>query len=221
MASEVKQLAAQTAKATGEIAVQIGGMQQATRESASAIEGIARIIDEMGAITTTISQAVDQQGLAGSAIARNIQEAASGTAEASASIGDVSDAARKTGDADDACCPPPATWPAVPISYTARCASSCSRSLTDSAWRGGEEYSPPPLRGGGGVRASIARWVRAAPTLPPAPSLKGRARVFLDQALILTPMGRDPAILKITLSRRPMRHLIPINHGALFIDHSG
>ena len=102
VASEVKQLAAQTAKATGEIAVQIGGMQQATRELASAIEGIARIIDEMGAITTTISQAVDQQGLAASAIARNIQEAASGTAEASASIGHVSDAARKTGDAADA-----------------------------------------------------------------------------------------------------------------------
>ncbi|HET6235494.1 MAG TPA: methyl-accepting chemotaxis protein [Acetobacteraceae bacterium] len=102
VASEVKQLAAQTAKATGEIAVQIGGMQQATRESASAIEGFARIIDEMGAITTTISQAVDQQGLAASAIARDIQEAASGTAEASASIGHVSDAARKTGDAADA-----------------------------------------------------------------------------------------------------------------------
>jgi methyl-accepting chemotaxis protein len=101
VASEVKQLAAQTAKATDEIAVQISGMQQATRESASAIEGIARIIDEMGAITTTISEAVDQQGLAASAIARNIQQAASGTADASASIGSVSDAARQTGDAAD------------------------------------------------------------------------------------------------------------------------
>ena len=102
VASEVKQLAAQTSKATGEIAVQISGMQQATRESADAIEGIARIIAEMGAITTTISQAVEQQGLAASAIARNVQQAASGTADASASIGQVSDAARKTGDAADA-----------------------------------------------------------------------------------------------------------------------
>jgi methyl-accepting chemotaxis protein len=102
VASEVKQLASQTAKATDEIAVQISGMQQATRESASAIEGIARTIDEMGAITTTISEAVDQQGLAASAIARNIQQAASGTADASASIGSVSDAAKQTGDAADA-----------------------------------------------------------------------------------------------------------------------
>jgi methyl-accepting chemotaxis protein len=99
VASEVKQLAAQTAKATGEIAIQIGAMQQATGESTSAIEGIARTIAEMGAITTSISEAVDQQGLAAAAIARNIQQAASGTAEASASIVSVSATARQTGDA--------------------------------------------------------------------------------------------------------------------------
>jgi methyl-accepting chemotaxis protein len=102
VASEVKQLAAQTAKATGEIAVQIGAMQQATRESADAIGDIARVINEMGAITTTISDAVEQQGQAATAIARNIQQAASGTADASVSIGSVSAAAEQTGDAADA-----------------------------------------------------------------------------------------------------------------------
>ena len=57
---------------------------------------------EMGTITATISEAVEQQGMAASAIARNVQEAAAGTADASASIGDVANAARKTGDGADA-----------------------------------------------------------------------------------------------------------------------
>ena len=99
VASEVKQLAHQTADATADIAVQISAIQQATQELVSAIAGIARTIDEMGAITAAISAAVEQQGQATQSIARNIQDAAAGTADASDNITRVSDTAQRTGDA--------------------------------------------------------------------------------------------------------------------------
>ena len=55
VASEVKSLANQTAKATEDIANQIGAIQSATAESVSAIEGIGTTIGKISEITTTIA----------------------------------------------------------------------------------------------------------------------------------------------------------------------
>jgi methyl-accepting chemotaxis protein len=101
VASEVKALAGQTAKATEEIASQIGGMQQATTRSVDAIEAIRATIREIGEISGAIAAAVTQQGAATQEIARSVDVAAKRTSETAdeirrageASAGTQSDAA--------------------------------------------------------------------------------------------------------------------------------
>jgi methyl-accepting chemotaxis protein len=55
VAGEVKALAAQTAKATEEIQVQINAIQTETGEAASAIEAIAETMSELGSLTTSVA----------------------------------------------------------------------------------------------------------------------------------------------------------------------
>lgn len=99
VASEVKSLATQTAKATEEIAGQIGAIQNATSDSVVAIQSIAKTIGEISQITTTIAAAVDEQTATTQEIARNVQQASAGTSEVSSNITGVSSAARETGSA--------------------------------------------------------------------------------------------------------------------------
>jgi methyl-accepting chemotaxis protein len=97
VASEVKSLATQTAKATEEISGQITTMQGATSDSAAAIRGIGEIIKEINEIATAISSAVEEQGSATEEISRNVQQASAGTKEVSANIDGVAQAAGETG----------------------------------------------------------------------------------------------------------------------------
>jgi len=97
VASEVKALAEQTAKATGEIGQQILAIQEATRESVGSIQEIGTTIASVNEIATAIAAAVEQQGMATAEIARNVQEAARGTQEVSGNISGVSQSASETG----------------------------------------------------------------------------------------------------------------------------
>jgi methyl-accepting chemotaxis protein len=99
VASEVKQLASQTAKATDEISTQISGMQAATQESVAAIKEIGGTINRISEIASTIAAAVEEQGAATSEIARNVGEAAKGTAQVASNITDVNRGAGETGSA--------------------------------------------------------------------------------------------------------------------------
>jgi methyl-accepting chemotaxis protein len=99
VASEVKNLANQTAKATEEIAAQIGAIQEATKGAVAAIQGIAKTIGEVSEIATGIASAVEEQGAATQEIARNVQQAAAGTNEVSQNITGVTQAAGETGTA--------------------------------------------------------------------------------------------------------------------------
>ncbi|SDJ93788.1 methyl-accepting chemotaxis protein [Bradyrhizobium sp. Rc2d] len=99
VAAEVKALAEQTAKATGEISQQVGGMQDATGKSVAAIADISGTISRMAEIATAISAAVEEQGAATSEIARNIQQAAQGTSEVSSGVADVQRGAAETSSA--------------------------------------------------------------------------------------------------------------------------
>ncbi len=99
VAQEVKSLANQTAKATGEIAAQVGAIQGATQDSVEAIQSIGRTIGQVNEIATAIAAAVEEQGAATREIARNVQEAARGTQEVSSNIGGVTDTAAATGTA--------------------------------------------------------------------------------------------------------------------------
>ena len=64
VASEVKSLAGQTAKATEEIAGQIGAIQSAAADAAQAIEQVNGIIEEMSAIAATVATTVEEQNQA-------------------------------------------------------------------------------------------------------------------------------------------------------------
>jgi len=98
VASEVKALASQTAKATDEIAGQVGQIQVATRETVAAIETIAATIGEVSRTTAAIAAAVEEQSTATKEIARNVQQAAAGTEEVRNHIGEVGRAAVETGE---------------------------------------------------------------------------------------------------------------------------
>jgi methyl-accepting chemotaxis protein len=99
VAAEVKTLAEQTAKATGEISTQIGSIQSATDESVSAIREIGLTIGRMSEISSTIASAVEEQGAATQEISRNVQQAAHGTQQVSSNITDVQRGASETGSA--------------------------------------------------------------------------------------------------------------------------
>ena len=99
VASEVKSLAVQTAKATEEIATQIGQIQDATNEAVRSISQISSTIEVVDGIAATIAAAVEQQGAATAEIARNVQQTAASTHHVTLNIGGVSDAANDTGSA--------------------------------------------------------------------------------------------------------------------------
>ena len=99
VAAEVKALAEQTSKATGEIGQQITGIQAATQESVGAIKEISGTIERLSEIASTIAVAVEQQGAATQEISRNVQQAAQGTQQVSANITDVQRGASETGSA--------------------------------------------------------------------------------------------------------------------------
>jgi methyl-accepting chemotaxis protein len=99
VASEVKSLAGQTAKATEEIAEQIGAIQSVAADAAQAIEQVNSIIRDMSAIATTVAATVDQQNAAVSSIAEGVSRAsgeARNGAEAMSRVAGITADARST-----------------------------------------------------------------------------------------------------------------------------
>ncbi len=75
VAAEVKSLAGQTAKATEEIAEQIGSIQSAAADAAQAIEQVNDNIRDMSSIATMVAATVDQQSSAVTSIAEGVNRA--------------------------------------------------------------------------------------------------------------------------------------------------
>ncbi|WCS28594.1 methyl-accepting chemotaxis protein (plasmid) [Methylobacterium sp. NMS14P] len=99
VASEVKALAEQTAKATEEIARQIGEVQGVTAQAVTAIGGITGRIREIDTVATSIAAAVEQQGAATQEIVRNVAQASAGTSAVTGNIAGVAQASEETGAA--------------------------------------------------------------------------------------------------------------------------
>lgn len=97
VAAEVKSLAEQTSRATGEIAQQISSIQAATESSVAAIKDITDTISRMSEIASTIASAVDEQNVATQQIAHNVQRASSGTSTVASNISDVQRESSETG----------------------------------------------------------------------------------------------------------------------------
>ncbi|MFN5041477.1 MAG: methyl-accepting chemotaxis protein, partial [Bradyrhizobium sp.] len=101
VASEVKSLASQTARATDEISTHITGMQAATQESVAAIKEIGGTIGQISGIATNIASSVEQQSAATQEIARSVQNVAQGTQETASSVTQVNRGAAETGAASE------------------------------------------------------------------------------------------------------------------------
>ncbi|WP_247714050.1 methyl-accepting chemotaxis protein [Qipengyuania xiamenensis] len=99
VASEVKELAAQTSRATEEVADQIRNMQNSTGASVNALRSIGDQIKQLETTAISIASAVDQQSVAGQDLARSIDLAARSTDEVSSSIVQVREASLATGAA--------------------------------------------------------------------------------------------------------------------------
>jgi len=99
VAGEVKNLANQTARATEEISNQISEVQSQTENAVKAIKGIVDVVTQINEIDSAIASAVEEQNAATLEIARNIQQASTGTTDVSSNITGVSQAADDTGQA--------------------------------------------------------------------------------------------------------------------------
>jgi len=89
VASEVKTLANQTAKATEEISAQIRAIQQSTVSTVASMSDIAATIDDVQRNTETIAAAIEEQTMATSEISRNIDEAADRTRTVAESVSEL------------------------------------------------------------------------------------------------------------------------------------
>lgn len=101
VASEVKALATQTAKATDEISAQINAIQSSTRSAVEAIERVSHTITEISGIAGHVALAVEQQGVATHDITQNVNQAAVGARGAATNITGVREAAAETGHVAD------------------------------------------------------------------------------------------------------------------------
>ena len=106
VAGEVKNLASQTARATEEIAGQVGEMQVAVTDCVKEIQGITDVIARMNEISASIAAAMDEQGAATKEISSSIQETTTASSEVTQRISEVSAAAaetrRQSGEVDGA-----------------------------------------------------------------------------------------------------------------------
>jgi methyl-accepting chemotaxis protein/hemoglobin-like flavoprotein len=102
VAAEVKALAEQTARATGEIAEQIARVQASTGGAVSAIGAITARIREINGVAASVAAAVEEQGAATQEIVRNVAQAAAGTGAVTSNIAGVAEAAEATGAAASA-----------------------------------------------------------------------------------------------------------------------
>ncbi len=98
VASEVKDLARQTAGATGEIRRRITAVQQATGEAVGAVGAIASRIESMGALGGAMAAAVASGSDVAQSIVRDVGRSAEARATVATHLGEVRLAAREAGE---------------------------------------------------------------------------------------------------------------------------
>jgi len=99
VASEVKELADQTANATKDISGYVAEIRSTASTTVTAIKGIMSTISSMSDITGAIAAAAEEQGNATREISRNVQQAAVGASQVSSGIVEVEAGATETGAA--------------------------------------------------------------------------------------------------------------------------
>jgi methyl-accepting chemotaxis protein len=99
VASEVKELAQETARATEDVSRRVQAIQTDTHSAVDAIGRIARIVTRISDFQQTIASAVEEQAATAQEMERSVSVASSGAAEIAAGAEEVA-AATNTGSAD-------------------------------------------------------------------------------------------------------------------------
>ncbi len=86
VANEIKELAKQTAEATGEIKSKITSIQGSTNETVDEIRQISNVISEVDEIVTEITMSVQEQSATSGEISQNVTQAADGIAEVNENV---------------------------------------------------------------------------------------------------------------------------------------
>ena len=94
VASEVKSLATQTAKATDEISAQIAEVQGTTASAVNVIEAITQTISRVNEISAAIAASVEEQASVTQSISSNMQVAAKGVTDINSSMTGIAEATR-------------------------------------------------------------------------------------------------------------------------------
>jgi methyl-accepting chemotaxis protein len=95
VASEVKALASQTARATDDIARQIAAIQGASSEAGQALGAVNGIIQDLSGLAGAVAAAVEEQSAAVDSIATNVLVAADKTQAGTKAMDEVARATRK------------------------------------------------------------------------------------------------------------------------------
>jgi len=99
VASEVKSLASQTAKATEEISGQVAEVQGTTTSAVGVIEAITETISRINGISAAIAASVEEQSSVTQSISANMQVAAKGVTEIDNSMKEIAGATQAVDDA--------------------------------------------------------------------------------------------------------------------------
>jgi methyl-accepting chemotaxis protein len=95
VASEVKALATQTARATDDIARQIATIQTSSNEAGQALASVNGIIETLSGLAGAVASAVEEQSAAVSSIADNVAVAAGKTKAGTQAMAAIADATRR------------------------------------------------------------------------------------------------------------------------------
>ncbi len=96
VASEVKDLAQETARATEDIGARVTAIQQDTGGAVEVINRISEVIAQINDFQTTIASAVEEQTATTGEMSRSIGEVAAGSNRIASNINDVSTASGAT-----------------------------------------------------------------------------------------------------------------------------
>jgi len=97
VASEVKALAQQTARATDDIRTQVEAIQNQSTAALHSISGVTRTVTGISELVTAVAAATEEQTAATEEISRHVQQVATGTKAVSITIASVAAAVDETG----------------------------------------------------------------------------------------------------------------------------
>ena len=98
VANEVKELANETARATGEISALIDRIQDDSREVGTAINGIHDTIEKVSALQSSVASAVEEQSITTNEIGRTVGYVSDRATAITSSVRSVADSARRSAE---------------------------------------------------------------------------------------------------------------------------